>query len=602
MSFSLVVGLVGVAYVVCAAVMLVGPRRVPQNSTRAVPAVLLGAGGAVLAVGAVLARGDGALGPVLEEIAFLVLLPAAVMTFPEPPRRVLDWCALLVLVGLGLSGVLWPGVPAVVGIGVPIGLACYLWLRLERDAGPPRQALTWVVVALTIISTGLFLAAFATPSETGFAGALASLALLGPAFVVGSSRPEVVDVRGIVVRLVVGAVVVVTYLAAFVLLTGLVEVLAGATLSVGTSGVLAALLGFGVHPGQRLLRGIVDQILFGHRPDPLDAARQVVTRVGDDPVDGLRAVRDALVLPYVALRDGDGRLVEVGVPPPHLRAFPLQDGGELVVGLRAGDLDLTREERLVLQIVAPLLAQSVRAHTLAVALQESRSATVAAREEERRRLRRDLHDGLGPLLTGIAFTADAIGNLLDTTPPNPAGARELLSVLRREAGRAIVDVRGLVDQMRPPALDELGLVPALRQHAYALRDSQGRTVVVEVIAGDLPADLPAALEVAVYRIVTEALANVARHSGSPWARVSLLVDGGNLRVDVSDGGTSSDWSAGLGSGVGTGSMRERAAELGGRLEVGPTPSGGRVLAVLPLGLAGADRAWPRGNRRPGRRR
>ena len=155
---------------------------------------------------------------------------------------------------------------------------------------------------------------------------------------------------------------------------------------------------------------------------------------------------------------------------------------------------------------------------LAAEVQESRGQTVAALEEERRRLRRDLHDGLGPRLSGIAFTSDAVRNLLRT---DPAEAERLLRDLRAETVTAIEEIRQLVYAMRPPALDELGLVPALRQQASGLRRSDGTPLAVTLTA---PADLPslsAAVEVAAYRIVMEALANVARHTPATTADVLI---------------------------------------------------------------------------------
>jgi signal transduction histidine kinase len=206
---------------------------------------------------------------------------------------------------------------------------------------------------------------------------------------------------------------------------------------------------------------------------------------------------------------------------------------------------------------------------------------VAALEEERRRLRRDLHDGLGPRLSGIAFTSDAVRNLLRS---DPGAAEDLLRELRAETVTAIGEIRQLVYAMRPPALDELGLVPALRQQATGLRSHTGSPLAVTLTA---PTDLPplsAAVEVAAYRIVMEALTNVARHSPSEAAGVRIEAPPGWLSLVVTDDcppamGESTSWQGG----VGLTSMRERAAQVGGSLSAGPTATGGRVEALLPLG-------------------
>jgi signal transduction histidine kinase len=219
----------------------------------------------------------------------------------------------------------------------------------------------------------------------------------------------------------------------------------------------------------------------------------------------------------------------------------------------------------------------LRARALAKQLMESRGQTIAAVEEERRRLRRELHDGLGPRLSGVAFTSDAARNLIRT---DPAAAEEMVSQLRADTVIAIEEIRRMVYAMRPPALDELGLVPALRQQAIGLRNRDGNPVAVDVSAPSEFPDLPAAVEVAAYRIVTEALTNVARHSSSPCASVRLQpAADGLLHLEVTDPGSrNGTWRPG----VGIASMRERATELGGSLEAGPGPAGGRVSALLPL--------------------
>ena len=174
----------------------------------------------------------------------------------------------------------------------------------------------------------------------------------------------------------------------------------------------------------------------------------------------------------------------------------------------------------------------MHATVVSTELQASRERLIEAREEERRRLRRELHDGLGPALTGIAFTADAAANLV----ADPDRAAELLDTLRRDTRAALADVRRVVEDLRPPALDELGLVGALQQRAEQLSwRADGAAVQVRLdVPPDVPA-LPAAVEVAAYRIATEALTNVARHSRASSAVVRLRY-GDRLEVSVSDDG------------------------------------------------------------------
>ncbi len=212
----------------------------------------------------------------------------------------------------------------------------------------------------------------------------------------------------------------------------------------------------------------------------------------------------------------------------------------------------------------------MRAQLLAEQVTASRGEAVAAIEEERRRLRRDLHDGVGPLLSGVVFTADAASNLLDRDPASAAG---LLAELRADAAAAIIEVRQLVEGLRPPALDELGLVGALRTWCSGLRAAGGLPIAVGFEGEPRVTGLSAAAEAAAYRIAVEALTNVARHSSARQATVSFTRTGDGWRMEVSDPGVGGTWTPG----AGMTSMRERAEAVGGRLDAGD----GLVRLTLP---------------------
>ncbi|MEI5103572.1 histidine kinase [Streptomyces sp. PmtG] len=299
-------------------------------------------------------------------------------------------------------------------------------------------------------------------------------------------------------------------------------------------------------------------------------------------LDGLLlAVRDALRLPYAAFLLEGQAVAASGTRPPGCVVVPLPAPGtkeaELVVGTRRGQPRLGAEDLRTLKVLVVPLGVAVRATVLSKELQSSRERLVSAREEERRRLRRDLHDGLGPTLTGLAFTADAVRNLVRTDPDT---AELLLDQLRGHASGAIDEIRRLIEGLRPPALDELGLVVALTRQAERLSHRVGGAPLAITIdaPGRLPR-LPAAVEVAAYRIATEALTNAARHSRADHALVRLRVDD-VLRVDVTDNGGPSalPWRPG----VGMSTMAERAAEVAGWCDCRPGPEGGEVSAVLPL--------------------
>ncbi len=573
---------VGASWTVVGVAMLLRSRAVSRWG------VLL-AGLLCMAAVAATVAGAGSAGSLLLVLSAAVVAPLSLAAFPVLRwRHPVDLLALVVVLGCGAVPLLellarGSAVTAELGLGTAVALVAHTWWRLEATAGRERRALQWAALGTAVVLLAVGLLAFlfdGVPAATTAATAL--LALLPVPLYVGATLPDVVDVRGLVVRVVVTLVVGLTYVAAFVVVASGLELVAGRTPQVGVVAVAGALVALGVGPLTRLLRAGVDELLFGRRPDPIEAATALVGGIGSDPARALEVVRTALVLPYASLRDGDGELVASGERPRYTRVYRLEDGAEdgsaseLVIGLRAGDLGPTAEDDRVLRLLVPLLAQTVRATALAGRLVESRGAVVAALAEERRRLRRDLHDGLGPRLSGVAFTADAARNVVRS---DPARAQELLSTLRAETVTAIEEIRQLVYGMRPPALDELGLVPALRQRAAGLCTEGGVPVRVHVAAAESMTDLPAAVEVAAYRIVVEALANVARHTTSATASVSVLAERDGLHLCVEDaGGPGGTWTPG----VGLSSMRERAAEVGGSVSAGPTPSGGRVVAVLPL--------------------
>lgn len=547
-----------------------------------VPALLMTLTALMLLLGVVLdATGNPSAAERAWLAAALLLGPLSLVLYPVARwREPLDFVTIVAVAAAGGLAIAVPEAVVTSTLVVLIAVAVHVWWRLERAPAQERRALTWMALAFgsSALLTGLV--SFAADGATGSVGAELFFVVLGPALYVGAARPDIADARSLVVPVVTYLTAGVAYLALFVGASATLEELGdGTTPPVAVLGLYATVFAATFHPMQVLFRGVVDELLFGVRPDPLDAAGLVSGRIGDDPIIALRAIREALVLPYAALRVDDEVTVASGTRVTHteLRPLPSSNGRtlELEVGLRAGDVGLSATDRQVLDIATPLLAQSLRASALAADLQQSRQQTIATREEERRRLRRDLHDGLGPRLTGIAFTADAARNLAQS---DPRATERLLETLRAETTAAIESIRELVYAMRPPALDELGLAAAVTQAAASMRARSG-DLMRTVVRVDSVGQLPAAVEVAAYRIAVEALTNVARHTDSAEATVVLTRVGANLVVEVTDPvpGTGT-WQAG----VGLSSMRERAEELGGSLVARSTPAGGRVRAELPL--------------------
>ncbi|MGH6945528.1 MAG: sensor histidine kinase, partial [Geminicoccaceae bacterium] len=224
---------------------------------------------------------------------------------------------------------------------------------------------------------------------------------------------------------------------------------------------------------------------------------------------------------------------------------------------------------------AGIAAHAVR---LAADLQRSRERIVIAREEERRQLRRDLHDGLGPGLAGLAVRIEAARNVLRD---DPAATEQTLDELLDQARAAIADIRRVAYGLRPPALDELGLVSALREQALLFGDAHSTSPLrVRIEAPEPMPSLPAAVEVAAFRIAIEAVTNVARHARATTCVIRITVSD-LFEIEISDDG--SGLPPDVRPGVGILSMRERAAELGGTLTLEARPERGTcVLARLPL--------------------
>ncbi len=509
---------------------------------------------------------------VLSGVLFVVYLGADPAGLTGDPRSA-GW--LVVPAYPQLAG-LWAASEALNGL-VYVAAAAGLVVRYRRGDEIRRRQLLWIVLALLV--TLLMLAVWvAVPSSGPQVLILLVIPLVPVAITIAVLRHGLLDIRLVVARTVLYALLSAGVGAVYL---GIVA-LGGDVLRQGTGApVLAALVvALVFHPIRLRVQRVVDRAVYGDRGDPFVTMSRVGAGLSDGDVLG--AVRGALRLPYAAVRvDGEVRDAS-GERPEQCETVALAHAGgpvgELVVGVRSGQGRLDAADRAALDLVAVPLAAAVHAAALSAALQRSRGAIVAAREEERRRLRRDLHDGLGPVLTGVAFTVDAVRNLLRDDPDR---ADVLLADLRARTGGAIDDIRRVVHALRPPSLDELGLVEALRRHGAQFA---GPGPVVEVDAPpDLPS-LPAAVEVAAFRIAVEALTNAVRHAAASHVDVTIRLDraGGVLELLVTDDGPgSTSWTPG----VGLRSIAERAAELGGRTEAGPVDGGGSVRAVLPMSPA-----------------
>ncbi len=283
-----------------------------------------------------------------------VLLPLSLATYPVARwRHPVDFLALVVIGGCGVvstAGRL--GAVEILGLVQASTLFAHTWWRIEVTHDRERRALTWMALAVGTTSLVYAFVAFSFEDVSGrdtVPGLMVAVfALIGPTMYVGVTLPDLVDVRGLVVRVVVFGVAFVTCMSVFVLGFGLLDALGANDLNVGALAVVAALSAVLFHPTQVVLRGVVDQLLFGERPDPLGAASQVVGRIGEDPLPALRAIREALVVPYAALLVDGETLASSGTETTHTHTLDLDGAGELVVGLRPGDLAFSPGDEQVL--------------------------------------------------------------------------------------------------------------------------------------------------------------------------------------------------------------------------------------------------------------
>ncbi|MFC5002168.1 sensor histidine kinase [Dactylosporangium cerinum] len=471
--------------------------------------------------------------------------------------------------------------------------------RYARVSGPQERRQTKLVMFAVALRFALTIAYATTPllriqNETSSRGLAVYVFLMLVSYVMAALLPAAIAVAIVRHRLFdVDAVISRTLL--FVILTGfVVSVYAVVVAGVGalwpTDRTIAGpLLAAGIvavvfNPVRERVQQAVGRVVHGERGDPYGVLSRLGRRMTEivEPDQVAPAIVDAvgraLNAPYVAIHLDGELTASIGTSTAELESVDLTYQGSQLGRLEiAGPLDRL-DRRLIADLAdhcgAALSAarESARTRRLAADLQRAREKLVAAREEERRRIRRDLHDSLGSALGSQALTIDAARSMIGS---DPATADMILGELKTQSQQALQEVRRLARELRPPVLDELGLAAAL-EHAA----EQHRTFGLDVTVDDLPG-LPAAVEVAAFRIVHEALTNVARHAGAATVRLRVTVDGDALCLQIIDDGAGLP--AGVRPGVGTLSMRERAEELGGTLHIGAATGGGTVVtARLPV--------------------
>ena len=342
---------------------------------------------------------------------------------------------------------------------------------------------------------------------------------------------------------------------------------------------------------------VANRVTYGHWSAPADVLAATERRLRDaTDLPGLlhamvTELADLLRLPYLELLDTQGDVVcgaGQGTSRP-TEELALTAYGAPVGTMRWASTPLGSNDRRLLDAVARQLGEALHAIALVEALRQAQERLVVTREEERKRLRRDLHDGLGPSLAALGMEVDGLRNRMPALRPEQTDA-ELLA-LRQGIQRTVLEVRRVVEGLRPPALDELGLDGAVHQLARRLATpagaaaAPGRPVTIDatVQLNGLP-ELPAATEVAAFRITQEALTNAIRHANASHVLASITVEDDELVVRVRDDGHG--LAASRDDGVGLSAMRERAEELGGSFDIRAEPTIGTTIeARIPLHAA-----------------
>jgi signal transduction histidine kinase len=591
------------------------------RGSRAAGLVMLGAGAAAATTALAAALASAAEQPTLAariaaQVAgttwvpgFLTLLTLLPLTFPDGllpgrPWRVLAWLSAAgialatlavglfpepvqgrvrleeVVVSEPLARALLP-VAVVLLLAGGLGGLVNLVLRLVRSGGLVRRQVVVLLAAAAVLLLDV-LAQPLLPAPADVLTQVFAVALVPVAVGVAVTRHRLYDldlaVRHALAGLSLAACLAGLYVAAFVLLDAAVG---GRTAL--ASGLAAGLTGVLVLPlGTRLTRG-VDRLFYGDRADryAVLSTFSATLRERLDIAEVPQAVCDAVVaslrLSSAELVVDDRRRAAAGVPAGAPTELPLRHRGQVVgtvtVTPRAGEAALDERDAELVAALADSAAPAVAALRLTDSLQAAREQLVAAREEERRRVRRDLHDGVGAALSGLRLQLDSARDLV----ADPL-AGKLLDAASEGLAEAVRDVRQVTDDLRPPALDDLGLAASIEGLARRVR-TPALEVVVDV--GDLPA-LPAAVDVACYRIAAEALANAATHARASRVAVGLGAAGGELLLTVADDGRGLP-AVPRPAGLGLSSMRRRAEEIGGRCSIESGSGGTRVSVALPLG-------------------
>lgn len=485
------------------------------------------------------------------------------------------------------------------------GVAAQIYRYVRVSNAVERQQTKWVLYGLTIGMGGylvLRILSLLVSDPTG-SGVLASLGvvtiatlfilLIPISITVAVIKYRLWDINPIINRtLVYGALSFLTIAFYIIIVGGFALYFRNNETNLVISFIATGIVAILFEPLRQRLQRTVNRLMYGERDDPATVLTRLSQRLDSSlaPDSVLQTIVETLAqtlrLPYAAITffslDEEPRIIaEFGRPPSEVTHLPLtyqtERVGELILAPRASGESFSPADMKLISIIAQqagLAAYTVRLNN---DLQKSRERLVTAQEEERRRLRRDLHDGVGPTLASLSQRLDTAADLVES---DPGRSVQLLKDLKGQVKGTLAEIRRLVYALRPPVLDEFGLVSAIREHVAQYSGPNGLSITFDVTEPMPP--LPAAVEVAAYRIALEAFTNIINHAQATTCHIKVRTEDNCLVLEVADNGTGI--SGNRQTGVGLTSMRERAAELGGEYFIENVPAGGtRVGARLPLG-------------------
>lgn len=562
-------------------------------------AILTTAIGLLIMLGGTAVGDLGVAPPWVVRDAWLIGFPAVLATYPDG-KFVPYWTRWIVIatafVALGdavVQGALLnsQAAPVLLPAVVILFVACQVHRYRRRSTFDERTRVRWPILFVAWTAVGFtaltILSRDPVGTGTGWTAAMASgLALLpSVGLVIGLVRPRLADVDRLLHASVRWLSLAILAIGAYVSARAIVAAGGWQGVSDEAAAVAAVVAALS---GGRITGLLADRFVGAARPDPV----RTLTLLGErfeQSLDGramagsiASTVAGALLLSSVEVTvDGATTESAGGQVETSTETFDVVYQGEHVgmirAGPRAAEPELTERDRAFLRLVATHAGPAMHAVRVVADLRSAREHMVLAREEERRRLRRDLHDDLAPELAGLALSGAAVRRFVTAEPQR---AIDLAGQLADDLRRASQHVREIAYDLRPPVLDDLGLAAAILDRVA--REAEAGTPNVVVDAPQNRLELPAAVELAALRIVQEAVTNTRKHGRANECRVVLRLDGRDLRVEITDDGRG--FGAGVRKGVGLRSIAERAAELGGTSDVSSSPGGTSVLVRLPVTL------------------